>query len=141
MNKSQTSMKQESGSGADHASIISSLTAAISEGLRGSIDSIKEKLAENMDKNGEAYLQQAVDGVTEATGKLVEWSRQHPVKTAMAGAALMAVTAAIYNTMQSGGTKGGKSSSSGKNEGSAKNSRSTSGSSKSGRSSTAKSRE
>lgn len=83
----------------DHASILSSFSSVIAEGLRGSIDSLTEKLSQSIDRKGDSYLSKAVEGVTEATEKLVVWGRQHPVKTAVAGAALVAVTATIYATM------------------------------------------
>ncbi len=49
---------------------------------------------------GTKHLKQAAKKVGKASSELVEWSKDHPVKAAAAGAALIAVTTTIYATMR-----------------------------------------
>ncbi|MBA2480745.1 MAG: hypothetical protein H0V44_08790 [Planctomycetes bacterium] len=61
----------------------------------------EEMVADHASAFGAAYLKKAAAKVGEASTELVEWSKDHPVKAAAAGAALIAVTATIYATMRS----------------------------------------
>lgn len=101
MPTSSTSTKQSSN---DNASMdfISQLVAS---GLSNGFESLKEKVSVSIKDNGEEYLTDALDKLKKAAVSLTEWSKKNPVKTAVAVAAVLAVTAFLVST-----TKGGTAS-------------------------------
>lgn len=73
----------------------------LTQALAGAFDSLKGKVTANMQENGEQYLHQAVERIKETTSSVVAWAKENPVKTALALAALAAVTTFLVKTMTS----------------------------------------
>lgn len=71
----------------------------LSQALTGAFDSLKDKVTANVQENGEQYLHQAVEKIKDATSGMVAWAKENPVKTALAIAALAAVTTFLVKTM------------------------------------------
>ena len=88
----------------------------VTSGLTKAFDAIKEKVTTNVQENGEQYLDEAVEKITETTAEVVEWAKKHPVKTALAVTALAAVSAFLMKMIathsSSSSSKAGSSSSS-----------------------------
>ena len=78
--------------------VISQLIAA---GLAKSFAALREKLTETIAESGEHYLADAIDQMKDSAGKLVQWSKKNPVQTAVAVAAVLAVSAFLISTMKS----------------------------------------
>ena len=86
-----------------------SLSNFINSGLSSSFDAIRQKLTETIGDNGEKYLHEAVDKITDTTSQVATWSKKNPIKLAVGVAALMAVSAFLVHTMNSeGGSSSGK---------------------------------
>lgn len=90
----------------------------LSQALTGAFDSLKDKVTANVQENGEQYLHQAVEKIKDATSGVVAWAKENPVKTALAIAALAAVTTFLVKTM-SGPSEAGADDKSDKDAGSA----------------------
>lgn len=73
----------------------------LSQALGGAFDSLKGKVTDDVAENGEEYLHQAAEKIKEATSGLVTWAKQNPVKTAIAIAALAAVSTFLVRMMTS----------------------------------------
>lgn len=71
----------------------------LTQALAGAFDSLKGKFTSNVQENGEQYLHQAVERIKETTTGVVAWAKENPVKTALALAALAAVTTFLVKTM------------------------------------------
>lgn len=92
--------KQKS-KGNDSAStmVLQLIGDVVSDSLSESVSNLQSKVAEQVSIHGEEYLESARDRITEATTKVVEWGRKHPVKTVAAAAALIAVSGFLYATL------------------------------------------
>ena len=73
----------------------------LSQALGGAFDSLKGKVTDDVAENGEQYLHQAAEKIKESTAGLVNWAKQNPVKTAIAIAALAAVSTFLVRMMTS----------------------------------------
>ena len=71
----------------------------LTQALSGAFDSMKGKVTANVQENGEEYLHQAVEKIKESTAGVVAWAKENPVKTALAVAALAAVSTFLVRTM------------------------------------------
>ena len=71
----------------------------LTQALTGAFDSLKGKVTTNVQENGEEYLHQAAEKIKESTAKVVAWAKQNPVKTALAVAALAAVSTFLVRTI------------------------------------------
>jgi hypothetical protein len=97
---------QEGSAGA----LMSAVNQAVSNGLADSLNAVKTRIGERITDNGEKYLNDASERINEVTAKVVKWGKEHPVKTAAAAAALIAVSTFLYSTLgkNSGPGKRGK---------------------------------
>jgi hypothetical protein len=75
----------------------SGLTALINSGLTSSFDAIREKISSSIGSNGEEYLHEAVDKITESTTQVVSWCKKNPIKMVVGIAALTAVSAFLVH--------------------------------------------
>lgn len=87
--------------GNDSASsmVLNLIGGVVSDSLSESVANLKSKVSEQVSIHGEEYLDSARERITEATAKVVEWGRKHPVKTVAAAAALIAVSGFLYATL------------------------------------------
>jgi hypothetical protein len=98
-----TSSRNGSGGSAAADDSGSGLTALINSGLTSSFDAIREKLSSTIGSNGEEYLHEAVDKITEATTQVASWCKRNPIKMVVGIAALTAVSAFLVHTMGANG--------------------------------------
>jgi hypothetical protein len=93
------------------------ISQVVASGLTNSFESMKEKVASTITENGEQYLEDALEKMKHSASKLAEWSKENPVKIAVALAAVLAVTAFLLSTTRTTRTdrttKSGKSGGSG----------------------------
>ncbi len=82
-------------------SIGSLLTAAVSGRLNNVLMEVKDRVASMVAEDAPKALEEAQRKVVKATGDLVEWGKEHPVKAAAAAAALIAASTFIYSTIAS----------------------------------------
>jgi hypothetical protein len=85
------------------ADVLGGLGSALGDGLASVFDSVKEKMSGAVSENGVAYLEEAVEKLKDSTEKIVEWGKKNPVKTAVAVAAVAAVSTFLVSTMRSHG--------------------------------------
>ncbi len=81
------------------------ISQMVGSGLSDSFDSLKEKVSTSITDNGEQYLHDAIARLKQSTSDLVGWSKKNPVKTAVAVAAVLAVTAFLVTTARGGKAK------------------------------------
>ena len=79
--------------------VLQLIGGVVSDSLSESVSNLKSKVTEQVSIHGEEYLESARERITEATTKVVEWGRKHPVKTVAAAAALIAVSGFLYATL------------------------------------------
>lgn len=77
------------------------LSELFAQALSGAFDSVKGKLTTNVQENGEEYLSQAVEKIKQSTASVVAWAKENPLKTALAAAALAAVSTFLVRTIAS----------------------------------------
>ncbi len=82
----------------------SGLSALINSGLTSSFDAIREKIAATVGDNGEEYLHDAVEKITDSTAQIVSWCKKNPIKMVIGVAALTAVSAFLVHTMGASAT-------------------------------------
>ena len=105
----KTSAKSAAQSAAKEPGSLGVVGQMVDFGLSNSFNSMKEKLTTSIKDNGEKYLHDAVGKLTDSAGKVVTWGKKNPVKTAVAVAALLAVSAFLVSTVRSHGkAKAGK---------------------------------
>ena len=80
----------------------------LTQALAGAFDSFKGKVTANVQENGEEYLHQAAEKIKESTAKVVVWAKENPVKTALAVAALAAVSTFLVRTIASSSSEEAK---------------------------------
>ncbi|MBA3936841.1 MAG: hypothetical protein H0X38_05215 [Planctomycetes bacterium] len=83
------------------SSLLSSISTSLESTLSGSFETLKEKLAGAIGDNGEKYLKDAVEKVTDSATHLAKWAKKNPVKTTVAAAGLIAVSAYLYSLSRS----------------------------------------
>ena len=88
----------------DHSSM-DFISQMVGTGLSNSFESLKDKVSSAIKDNGEQYLSDALEKLKKSATNLSEWSKENPVKTGVAVAAVLAVTAFLVST-----ANGGKSS-------------------------------
>lgn len=64
----------------------------VTSGLTKLFDSMKDSVTTNVQENGEQYLQEAVTKLKASADQVVAWAKRNPVKTALAVAAVAAVS-------------------------------------------------
>lgn len=74
------------------------ISQMVGTGLSNSFESLKDKVSTAIKDNGEQYLSDAIDKLKKSATHLVEWSKENPVKTGVAVAAILAVTAFLVST-------------------------------------------
>lgn len=74
------------------------ISQMVATGLSNSFESLKDKVSATIKDNGEDYLGEALEKLKKSAAHLAEWSKQNPVKTAVAVAAVLAVTAFLVAT-------------------------------------------
>lgn len=74
------------------------ISQMVATGLSKSFESLKDKVSSTIKGNGEEYLSDALEKLKKSAVSLTEWSKQNPVKTAIAVAAVLAVTAFLVST-------------------------------------------
>lgn len=74
------------------------ISQMVATGLSNSFESLKDKVSATIKDNGEEYLSDALEKLKKSAAQLTEWSKQNPVKTAVAVAAVLAVTAFLVAT-------------------------------------------
>ena len=79
------------------ATLLNTISTSLESTLSGSFESLKEKLAGAIGDNGEKYLKEAVEKVTDSATQLAKWAKKNPVKTTVAAAGLVAVSAYLYS--------------------------------------------
>jgi hypothetical protein len=79
------------------------LSALIDSGLSSSFDAIREKISSTIGNNGEEYLHEAVDKISESTEQVVAWCKKNPIKMVIGIAALTAVSAFLIHTVSANG--------------------------------------
>ena len=72
----------------------------VATGLSHTFDSLKEKVSGNITDNGEQYLSDALEKLKTAATDLGHWGKKNPVKTTIAVAAVLAVTAFLVSTVK-----------------------------------------
>jgi len=81
----------------------SGLSALINSGLTSSFDAIRERISSSIGSNGEEYLHEAVDRITDATTQVTTWCKKNPIKMVIGIAALTAVSAFLVHTVGTNG--------------------------------------
>ncbi len=92
-----------SSSNSDSSSAKDIFPQLLNQALSSVFESVKDKVAVNVQENGEEYLQQAVEKIKESANKVVTWAKENPVKTAVALAALAAVSTFLVHTVNRSG--------------------------------------
>ena len=77
------------------------ISQMVATGLSNSFEALKEKVSVTIKDNGEEYLDDALEKLKKSAISLTEWSKKNPVKTAIAVAAVLAVTAFLVSTAKS----------------------------------------
>lgn len=70
----------------------------VDSGLSNTFEALKDKVTAGIKDNGEQYLTDAVDKLKDSASRLSDWAKKNPVKTAVAVAAVLAVTAFLVST-------------------------------------------
>lgn len=83
------------------SSLLSTISTSLESTLSGSFESLKEKISGAIGDNGEKYLKEAVEKVTDSATHLAKWAKKNPVKTTVAAAGLIAVSAYLYSLAKS----------------------------------------
>jgi hypothetical protein len=97
--RSKTALPADKGASDDGAGLI----ALINSGLTSSFDAVREKISSTIGANGEEYLHEAVDKISESTAQVVTWCKKNPIKMVVGIAALTAVSAFLVHTMSTNG--------------------------------------
>lgn len=79
--------------------ILQLVGGVMGDSLSDTVSNLKSKVADQVAVHGEEYLDSAREHISEATAKVVEWGKKHPVKTVAAAAALIAVSGFLYATL------------------------------------------
>lgn len=79
--------------------LLSAVNDVVGTTLAHSVESMKERVSEQVAAHGERYLNDAGKRISEATAMLVKWGKKNPIKTAAAATALIAVSTFLYSTM------------------------------------------
>lgn len=79
--------------------LLSAVNEAVGNSLSDSVDSMKDRVTEQIAAHGEQYLNDAGKRISEVTAKVVKWGKKNPIKSAAAAAALIAVSTFLYSTM------------------------------------------
>jgi hypothetical protein len=87
---------RQSGTGSE---LLSAVNDAVGDSLTETVNNMKERVSEQVVVHGERYLVDAGKRISEATAKVVKWGKEHPMKTAAAAAALVAVSTFLYSTL------------------------------------------
>lgn len=87
--------------------MLAAVNQAVGSSLTESLNAVKTRIGERITGDGEQYLQDASERISEVTAKVVKWGKEHPVKSAAAAAALIAVSTFLYSTLgkSSGGSR------------------------------------
>jgi hypothetical protein len=85
---------------------MSGVAGLITSGLASSFEALRDKVSDTVTENGEEYLKDGVQKIARSTKDLVAWGKKHPLKTAAAVAALLAVSGFLVHVVRS---KGGAS--------------------------------
>ena len=96
--KTDASKNDTSKSGAHEPSSLDFISQMVATGLSHTFDSLKEKVSGNITDNGEQYLADALEKLKTAATDLGHWGKKNPVKTTIAVAAVLAVTAFLVST-------------------------------------------
>ncbi len=83
------------------STLSSHLTSSLESGLISAVDALTKAITSKINENGEEYLSEATEKITGAVAQTVEWSKKHPVKLAIGGAALIAAAGFLVSTMKS----------------------------------------
>jgi hypothetical protein len=94
-----SSRGSKSGDGTPSSMILQLVSSAMGDSLSDVVGNLKTKVAEQVTVHGDAYLDAAREHISDATAKVVEWGKKHPVKTVAAAAALVAVSGFLYATL------------------------------------------
>lgn len=95
---SDSSKTASSKSNAHEPNSMEFISHMLASGLASTFDSLKEKVSGNITDNGEQYLTDALDKLKTAAADLASWGKKNPVKTTIAVAAVLAVTAFLVST-------------------------------------------
>ena len=71
----------------------------VTSGLTKLFDSMKDTVTTNVQENGEQYLQDAVAKLKNSADQVVAWAKRNPVKTALAVAAVAAVSTFLVKSI------------------------------------------
>lgn len=71
----------------------------VTSGLTKLFDSMKDTVTSNVQENGEQYLQDAVAKLKNSADQVVAWAKRNPVKTALAVAAIAAVSTFLVKSI------------------------------------------
>jgi hypothetical protein len=77
------------------------LTTATSGRLNEVLLELKDRVSSIVVDDGPKILKDAKKKLVKAADDLLEWGKEHPVKTAAAAASLIAVSTFLYSTMKS----------------------------------------
>jgi len=88
--------------------VLQLIGGVVGDNLSESVANLKTRVAEQVTIHGQEYLESARERITEATDKVIEWGKKHPVKTVAAAAALIAVSGFLYATLHDKTTQGSK---------------------------------
>lgn len=83
------------------SSLLGTLSNSLENSLSGSFESLKEKISDAIGENGEKYLKEAVEKITDSATHLAQWAKKNPVKTTVAAAGLIAASAYLYSLSRS----------------------------------------
>jgi hypothetical protein len=104
---SRTQSKTKQGDSAS-SMILQLIGGVVGDNLSESVSHLKNRVTEQVAIHGEEYLESARHRITEATDKVIEWGKKHPVKTVAAAAALIAVSGFLYATLHDKTAQGTK---------------------------------
>jgi hypothetical protein len=80
------------------------ISELLTHALTGICDSLKGKVAADIQEHGEEYLQGAFDRIKDSATAAVEWAKANPMKTALAVAALAAVSTSLVRAIAAAGS-------------------------------------
>lgn len=105
MTTSRAPKKSVAKSAAHETSSLEFISQMLATGLASSFESLKDKVSVNFKDNGEQYLTDALDKLKKAAADLADWGKKNPVKTTVAVAAVLAVTAFLVSTAKNHAAK------------------------------------
>ncbi len=80
--------------------IMQLIGSVVTNNLSGALASVQDKVTEQVNEHGAEYLDAAKERMMEATEKVAEWGKKHPVQVVAAAVALVAVSAFLYATIR-----------------------------------------